>query len=49
MDKIIRPEKPKKDDLIKVYDVCNSIFKKKEFFYSKEEFELKKKEMEEVC
>lgn len=49
MDKIIRPEKPKKDDLVKLYDVCNSIFKKKECFYTKEEFKQIKKEKENLC
>ncbi len=37
MDRIIRPNEPKKDDLIKLYDICNSIFKNKELFYTKEE------------
>ncbi len=37
MNKVNRPEKPKKDDLVKLYDVCNEIFKKKECFYTKEE------------
>ena len=49
MDKIIRPEKPKKNDLIKLYDVCNSIFKKKELFYTKEEFKKIEKEKEKLC
>ena len=49
MDKVIRPTKPKKEDLKKLYDICNKISKNKEDFYTKEEFELKKKEMEEVC
>ena len=49
MDKVNRPEKPKKDDLIKLYDVCNSIFKKKELFYTKEELKKMKKEKEELC
>lgn len=48
MDKVNRPEKPKKDDLIKLYDVCNSIFKNKELFYTKEEFKKIKKEKEEL-
>lgn len=37
MDKVYRPEKPKKEDLKRLYDVCNKIFKKKECFYTKEE------------
>lgn len=49
MNKIIRPEKPKKEDLKKLYDICNRISKKKEHFYTKEQFEIKKKEMEELC
>lgn len=48
MDKIVRPTKPKKEDLIKLYDVCNSIFKKKDLFYTKEEFKKIKKEKEEL-
>lgn len=37
MDKINRPDAPKKEDLKRLYDVCNEIFKKKEYFYTKEE------------
>lgn len=37
MDKIIRPETPKKEDLKRLYDVCNRIFKKEECFYTREE------------
>lgn len=37
MDIIRRPEKPKKEDLRRLYDVCNRIFKKKECFYTKEQ------------
>lgn len=48
MDKVVRPNKPKKDDLIKLYDICNSIFKKKECFYTKEEFKKVEKEKEEI-
>ena len=48
MDKINRPDKPKRDDLIKLYDVCNSIFKKKELFYTKEEFKKQKERKEEI-
>ena len=44
MDKIHRPEKPKKADLIKLYEVCNKVFKSKECFYSQEEFSKVKKE-----
>lgn len=48
MDKINRPERPKKDDLKKLYDVCNEIFKKKECFYTKEEFKKIEKEKVEI-
>lgn len=44
MDIVHRPSKPNKADLIKLYDVCNKIFKNKECFYSKEEFAKVKKE-----
>lgn len=45
MDRVHRPETPKKEDLKRLYDVCNKIFKKKECFYTKEEVkELKKDE-----
>lgn len=44
MDKVHRPSKPKREDLIKVYDVFNEIFKNKECFYTAEEFEKVKKE-----
>lgn len=45
MDRVHRPEAPKKEDLKRLYDVCNKIFKKKECFYTKEEIkELKKDE-----
>lgn len=44
MDKVNRPEKPKREDLIKVYDICNKVFKKSRCFYTKEEFEKVKKE-----
>lgn len=37
MDKVFRPDEPKKEDLKNLYDVCNNIFKKKECFYTKEE------------
>lgn len=43
MDKIYRQDKPKKEDLIKLYDICNKIFNKKECFYSKEEVKKIKK------
>lgn len=49
MDRVNRPNKPKKEDLIKLYDVCNKIFNKKECFYEKEEFKKIKKEKEELC
>lgn len=48
MDKINRPEKPKKEDLIKLYDICNQLFKKKECFYTKEEFEKEKEKKEKI-
>ena len=44
MDKVHRPHKPKRKDLIKVYDVFNSIFKEPKNFYTKEEFDKIKKE-----
>lgn len=44
MDKVHRPDKPKKADLIKLYEVCNKVFKNNECFYTKEEFEKVKKE-----
>lgn len=44
MDIVHRPDKPKKADLIKLYEVCNKVFKSKECFYTKEEFEKVKKE-----
>ena len=37
MDRVYRAEKPKKEDLKRLYDVCNKIFNKKECFYTKEE------------
>ena len=38
MDKVHRPNKPKKEDLIKVYDVLNKVFgHKATCFYTKEE------------
>ena len=38
MDKVIRPDVPKKDDLIKVYDVLNRVFKNNaKCFYTKED------------
>ena len=44
MDKVHRPERPKRADLIRLYDVCNKVFKGKDCFYTKEEFEKIKKE-----
>jgi hypothetical protein len=44
MDKVNRPQTPKKADLIRLYDVCNQLFKNKECFYSKEEFKKVSKE-----
>lgn len=49
MDYVIRKKKPKKQDLINLYDVCNSIFKNKECFYTKEEFKKIEKEKEKIC
>lgn len=49
MDIVNRPKKPKKEDLIKLYDICNSIFKKEELFYTKEEFKKEKEKKEELC
>ena len=48
MHKVNRPKKPKKEDLKKVYDICNEIFKNKKNFYTKEEFKKKKVSMEEL-
>lgn len=43
MDKVVKVDKPKREDLIKLYDVCNRIFKSNRCFYTKEEVaELKK-------
>lgn len=44
MDIVHRPKQPTKADLTKLYEVCNQVFKKKECFYTKEEFEKVKKE-----
>jgi hypothetical protein len=45
MDKVIRPDKPKKEDLIKVYDVLNRVFRNNaKCFYTKEEFKKISKE-----
>ena len=44
MDKIHRPEMPKKADLVKVYDICNKVFKNKDCFYTSEEFKKVSKE-----
>lgn len=49
MNKVNRPKKPKKENLVKLYDVCNEIFKNKNCFYTKEEFKKIKKEKEELC
>jgi len=48
MDKVYRPETPKKEDLKNLYDVCNSIFKKKECFYTKEEVKKLKEDKSNV-
>ena len=39
MDKVHRPEIPKRADLIRLYDVCNKVFKGKDCFYTKSQFE----------
>lgn len=45
MDKVNRPNKPKKEDLTKVYDVLNRVFRNNEkCFYTKEEFKKISKE-----
>jgi hypothetical protein len=44
MDKVHRPSKPKKEDLIRVYDVFNEIFKGKDMFYTTEEMKKISKE-----
>lgn len=44
MDKVHRPLKPKKEDLKKVYDVFNELFKGKDMFYTTEELKKVKKE-----
>ena len=44
MDIVHRPERPKREDLIRLYDVFNKVFKDKDCFYTKEEFEKVKKE-----
>ena len=49
MNNIHRPSKPKKDDLVKLYDVCNKIFKSKNCFYTKDEFKKEKEKREEIC
>jgi hypothetical protein len=44
MDIVHRPDKPKKEDLIKVYDVFNEVFKNRECFYTAEEAKKLSKE-----
>lgn len=44
MDIVHRPIKPKRADLIRLYDVCNRVFKNKDCFYTKEQWEKVKKE-----
>ena len=44
MDIVHRPKVPKRADLIRLYDVCNKVFKDKDCFYTKEEWEKVKKE-----
>lgn len=47
-DKIIRPDKPKKEDLINLYDILNKIIKKEDCFYTKEELKEKTKGKEDL-
>ena len=44
MDIVHRPQKPSRADLIRLYEVCNKVFKDKDCFYTKEQFEKAKKE-----
>lgn len=44
MDKVHRPQRPKKEDLKKVYDVFNDLFRKKECYYTEEEMKKISKE-----
>lgn len=45
MDKVNRPSKPKREDLIKVYDVLNRVFRNNpKCFYTSEEFKKISKE-----
>ena len=49
MDKVNRPIKPNRDDLIKVYDVLNRVFKNNaKCFYTKDEFKKISKDKIEI-
>ena len=49
MDKVNRPITPKREDLIKVYDVLNKVFKNNpRCFYTKEQFKKISKEKIEI-
>jgi hypothetical protein len=48
MDKIHRPDRPKKEDLKRLYDVCNKIFKNKNCFYTREEVKKLKEDKENI-
>lgn len=37
MDKVYRPNEVKREDLKRLYDVCNKLFKNEKCFYTKEE------------
>ena len=44
MDKVHRPKEPKKEDLKKVYDVFNEVFRNKDCYYTSEELKKISKE-----
>ena len=44
MDIVHRPDEPKREDLVKVYDVFNEIFTDKDIFYTEEDFKKISKE-----
>ena len=46
MDRVYRPEIPKREDLKMLYDICNKLFNKKECFYTKEEVKKLKEDKE---
>lgn len=47
-DRIKRPDKPKREDLINLYDILNKIIKNDNCFYSPEEVKRITKEKEEI-